>query len=77
MENCLPLYKNLYCSPCVHEFAIPPCKGNNICMQSIQVSEVIDAFIRLKSNDFKFQYYSIPYRSQNELFGFVQNRKHA
>jgi len=76
MENCLPLYKNLYCSPCVHEFTIPPCKGNNICMQSIQVSEVIDAFIRLKSNDFKFKYDSIPYRTQNELFGFVQNRKH-
>ena len=35
-------YKNIYCSPCVHEFEIPPCKGNNVCMQLIQVSEVFE-----------------------------------
>ena len=40
-EFCFPLYKNLYCSPCVHEFAIPPCKGNNQCMQLIETAEVL------------------------------------
>jgi len=36
------LYHQVYCSPCVHEFLIPPCKGNNICMKKISVSEVIE-----------------------------------
>ena len=40
-EFVIPIYKNLYCSPCVHEFLIPPCKGNNQCMQLIQVNEVL------------------------------------
>lgn len=40
------IYKNLYCSPCVHEFIVPPCKGNNVCMREILVDEVFDAFIK-------------------------------
>ncbi|MBL7799980.1 MAG: glycosyltransferase family 9 protein [Chitinophagales bacterium] len=27
------VYKKMFCSPCVHVVATPPCKGNNICMQ--------------------------------------------
>ncbi len=38
-----PIYKNVYCSPCVHEFETPPCNGNNVCMQIIQVNEVFDS----------------------------------
>lgn len=34
------MYKNLYCSPCVHEFIVPPCKGDNQCMKQIEVLEV-------------------------------------
>lgn len=34
------LYKNIYCSPCVHEFLTPPCRGNNQCMKLISVEEV-------------------------------------
>ncbi len=37
------IYKNVYCSPCVHEFLIPPCKGNNQCMKLISAEEVWDA----------------------------------
>lgn len=40
-ENIIPIYKDLYCSPCVHEFIVPPCKGNNQCMKSIGVEEVL------------------------------------
>jgi len=40
-HNCHTVYKNVYCSPCVHEFAIPPCKGDNQCMQQIAAREVI------------------------------------
>jgi len=42
-ENVVPFYKNVYCSPCVHEFEVPPCNGNNHCMQAIGVDEVFDA----------------------------------
>ena len=27
------VYTKLFCSPCVHMVALPPCKGNNICMK--------------------------------------------
>ncbi|MFN5984345.1 MAG: glycosyltransferase family 9 protein [Fluviicola sp.] len=43
-ENVYVVYKNVYCSPCVHEFAHPPCKGNNQCMQLISVDEVYTLF---------------------------------
>ncbi len=38
------IYKNVYCSPCVHEFEIPPCNGNNVCMQMIPAEEVFQKF---------------------------------
>ena len=42
--NAKILYKKVYCSPCVHDFEVPPCKGNNSCMQLIQVEEVLTEF---------------------------------
>ncbi len=42
-ENSISIYKNVYCSPCVHEFDIPPCKGDNQCMKSIAVEDVLEA----------------------------------
>jgi ADP-heptose:LPS heptosyltransferase len=42
--NAKILYKKVYCSPCVHDFEVPPCKGNNSCMQLIQVAEVLNEF---------------------------------
>ncbi len=35
------IYKKVYCSPCVHDFSVPPCHGNNTCMQLIEVIEVM------------------------------------
>lgn len=40
IENTVTIYKNTYCSPCVHEFLIPPCNGDNQCMKKIKVEEV-------------------------------------
>jgi len=40
------IYHPVYCSPCVHEADEPPCAGNNICMQKIQVDEVFAAVQR-------------------------------
>ncbi len=48
-EHIIPIYKHLYCSPCVHEFIVPPCKGNNQCMKSILVSDVKLAIEQLQS----------------------------
>jgi len=42
-ETSLSIYKNLYCSPCIYEFDIPPCKGDNQCMKAISVDEVFAA----------------------------------
>lgn len=41
------LTKNLYCSPCVHHWEPPSCGGNNVCMKTITVREVIDETCRL------------------------------
>ncbi len=46
-------YKNMYCSPCVHEFSTPPCKGNNSCMKAITVEEVMNS-VREFMRDGKF-----------------------
>jgi ADP-heptose:LPS heptosyltransferase len=42
-EKSISIYKNAYCSPCVHDFVTPPCKGNNQCMKLISVQEVIES----------------------------------
>lgn len=42
------IYKPVYCSPCVHDFEIAPCKGNNICMQLITVDEVFNQVMKLE-----------------------------
>jgi ADP-heptose:LPS heptosyltransferase len=39
-------YRKVYCSPCVHEIDVPPCGGNNVCMQRIGVEEVIASIDR-------------------------------
>jgi ADP-heptose:LPS heptosyltransferase len=38
--NAYGIYKNIYCSPCVHDFLTPPCGGDNQCMKKILVEEV-------------------------------------
>jgi ADP-heptose:LPS heptosyltransferase len=41
-KNAFGIYKNVYCSPCVHDFLSPPCKGDNQCMKQITVEEVFN-----------------------------------
>jgi ADP-heptose:LPS heptosyltransferase len=41
--NSISIHKNLYCSPCIYEFDIPPCKGDNQCMKAISVDDVFAA----------------------------------
>lgn len=47
--NVLSIYKNLYCSPCIYEFDIPPCRGDNQCMKAIGVDDVFAAVRRVVS----------------------------
>jgi lipopolysaccharide heptosyltransferase II len=51
-ENAFSIYKNIYCSPCVHEFITPPCKGDNQCMKQIKIEEVFNlCMARLKESE--------------------------
>ena len=54
------IYKNVYCSPCVHEFLIPPCNGNNQCMKKITVEEVHEAVQKALRNEFDGRNFSEP-----------------
>lgn len=56
------IYKKVYCSPCVHDFEVSPCKGNNVCMQLITVDEVFEYFSAI--------YTGIPVQQQVES-GFI------
>lgn len=49
----IPVYKKIYCSPCVHEFDISPCNGNNQCMQLIEVTEVFKHVTMVLDGNFK------------------------
>lgn len=44
--NVETLYHAVYCSPCAHEIDTPPCAGVNVCMQLIEVPEVLAAVQR-------------------------------
>jgi ADP-heptose:LPS heptosyltransferase len=44
------LYSRVYCSPCVHEVDHPPCGGNNVCMQRIDVDRVARAIDEILSS---------------------------
>lgn len=50
-KNAYIIYKQVYCSPCVHDFELAPCKGNNVCMQLISVDEVFDKVKMLLQNN--------------------------
>ena len=45
-SNVETLYHAVYCSPCAHEIDTPPCAGVNVCMQLIEVPEVLAAVQR-------------------------------
>jgi ADP-heptose:LPS heptosyltransferase len=68
------IYYQTYCSPCTHYVDIPPCAGDNICMQQIQPEEVIYLCERLlcgetvkpKRNTF-FTYHS-------QVLGVLKNK---
>lgn len=62
-SNAKIIFKDVFCSPCVHEFSISPCKGNNTCMQLIEVAEVLKAIKEVDAAG------SFPPRRNEELEG--------
>jgi len=71
--NTVTIYKNTYCSPCVHEFLIPPCNGDNQCMKKIKVGEVLNNVrSQLDSNsNFNNPQSGIDYSSGDSPLGVV------
>ncbi len=75
-NNTSIIYKGLYCSPCVHDFKIPPCAGDNMCMKLITVKEVCDTVISkldpsASGKDPSLDI-STSYGAQNKVFGLVK-----
>lgn len=64
------IYKKTYCSPCVHDFSIPPCKGHNICMQLITINEVFTKF-----NELMITPQLTPSDNTNEDYKYKHNQK--
>jgi ADP-heptose:LPS heptosyltransferase len=57
------IYYQTYCSPCTHYIAVPPCGGDNVCMQQIQYKEVVEFCERLLGGD-------IMHPKRNNLFSY-------
>jgi ADP-heptose:LPS heptosyltransferase len=72
--NATVIYKGLYCSPCVHDFNIPPCGGDNMCMKLISVNEVFETVCRnldTPQNSVVSQK-PLVYNAQSRVFGLVK-----
>ncbi len=75
MESCIPIYTNVYCSPCVHEFLTPPCAGDNQCMKQMTVVSVLNAVEQmLKVSPVSTDAVAIGYESPAQVLGFINNR---
>ncbi len=77
-QNVFFIYKNIYCSPCVHNFSISPCKGDNQCMKLIKTDEVMAAVKNIFDNKLlstnansEIQY---TFTEKNFPFGIVKRR---
>lgn len=75
-DNAIILHKKVYCSPCVHDFQIPPCAGDNMCMKLIEVKEVFDAVTSKldASKKSDLSDFGTNYSYQNKVFGLVKRR---
>lgn len=74
-NNAHIIYKPTYCSPCVHDFEVAPCNGNNVCMKLITVEEVFIKVEGLLNNPHqqtsKAKKTSFIYKQENNVFGKV------
>lgn len=71
-QESIALYENVYCSPCVHEFDVPPCHGNNVCMQQITVDRVVKSIPLLAEKRPELADKSIVYDANDEVLGVIK-----
>lgn len=74
METCIPIYKNMYCSPCVHEFIQPPCHGNNQCMKQIVAQDVLNAITKAIHQNHVLSADHVAYQTEGKALGYILNR---
>jgi len=77
LPNIKAIYKKVYCSPCVHEFSQPPCKGDNKCMQLISIDEVLQQVLhffvhRQFDNEKDSKVSEVIYQTDNHVLGTVK-----
>jgi len=76
-KNVRFIYKNIYCSPCVHQFTISPCKGDNQCMKQLNVNDVYNIIREiLNTNQIKISNIQsdIVYKNADDLpLGLLKN----
>ncbi len=78
-QNAYPIYKSVYCSPCVHDFEMAPCRGSNICMQWIQVEDVLQTVMKALQNQPKPKLTSntLWQNPHGEAIGWVHRQAHS
>jgi hypothetical protein len=59
-ERKIILYRPVLCSPCVHHVAVPPCGGDNRCMQLIAIEDVVAACGKHLSDTSTIKEYAFP-----------------
>jgi len=67
--NSYIIYKQVYCSPCVHDFEVAPCNGNNVCMKLISTDEVYSLVSKLLNNE-----ESIMEKATNQVIYSIPNQ---
>ncbi|MFM7631085.1 MAG: glycosyltransferase family 9 protein [Alphaproteobacteria bacterium] len=74
-QNFYPIYKSVYCSPCVHIFDTAPCNGHNVCMKLITVDEVLQT-AHLLLNDSeppkKIHVETLLYGTDDDIFSSIK-----
>lgn len=68
------IYHQTYCSPCTHKVDIPPCGGDNKCMQEISTEEVIASAERLLSGKITIPKHQVIFSSNYETLGVLKNK---
>jgi hypothetical protein len=58
----------------VHEFVVPPCLGNNQCMQQIEVREVLDGIFKTLTLKEVHKSEDILFEAQETTLGYFKNR---
>lgn len=73
-KNAHIIYKNVYCSPCVHDFEVPPCKGDNVCMKLIENAEVkkkVDDLLKKPASSSSLHNVGFLYKNDDSVYGQV------